>query len=98
MAIFPALIDFGEVPVGSVSRPETLIFKNLEGHTLQIARVLISGHAPASFREQHFGATIEAGGTLPIQVTFAPEARGARFASAAMTSQAHVDREAHANA
>ncbi len=81
MTIFPALIDFGEVAVGSLSQPETITFKNLGSRALQIARVLISGHAPAAFREQHFDATVEAGGTLPIQVTFTPEAKGARFAN-----------------
>ena len=53
MTIFPALIDFGEVAVGSVSEPETLTFKNLGSRALRIARVLIGGHAPTSFREQH---------------------------------------------
>jgi len=81
VAIFPTLIDFGEVAVGGASQIETLTLRNLEQHALLISRVLISGHAPASFREQHSGTGIEAGGMLPIQVTFTPEAKGARFAN-----------------
>jgi len=80
-AIFPALIDFGEVPVGGSSAAETVTFKNPQPRALQVLKVLITGHAPDAFRARHGDLTIAPGATFSIQVTFTPELKGARFAN-----------------
>jgi hypothetical protein len=57
------------------------MFKNAQGRPLQIRNVLITGHAPSAFRVRQPEATVQPGATFPIQVSFTPEVKGARFAN-----------------
>ena len=67
--------------MGGCSAPETLTFRNAQGRPLHIRTVLITGHAPFAFRVRHPDATVEPGATFPMQVSFTPEVKGARFAN-----------------
>ncbi len=79
-AIFPALIDFGEVPIGGISAAETLTFQNTQNRALQVLKVLITGHAPAAFRARHSDTTVPPGAIFEMHVAFKPDVKGARFA------------------
>ena len=67
--------------MGGSSASEILTFTNAHNRPLQILNVLITGHAPSAFRVRHAHATVQPGATFPIQVSFTPEVKGARFAN-----------------
>ncbi|MBV8514526.1 MAG: choice-of-anchor D domain-containing protein, partial [Acidobacteria bacterium] len=74
----PATVAFGNQGVGTTSTAETVTLKNNSTATVSNIVVSITGSGAASFAETtQCGATLAAGASCTISVTFAPTATGA---------------------
>jgi hypothetical protein len=75
-------MNFGTVPVGTSSSPQTATFTNNAKFALPIKSLLITGADPLDFSETNTcGTSVAAGASCTISVTFKPTVTGTRTAS-----------------
>ena len=85
----PTSIAFGSLPVGTTSAATTVTLTNTGLATLNISNIGFTGQNPAQFSQTNTcGATVAAGGTCTISVTFTPTAVRALSASLSVTDNA----------
>ena len=83
-SITPLSLSFGTVVIGTVSSPQTVALTNAGGAPLTIGSIQLTGTGGTSFAlANSCGASLAAGATCNIQVTFDPTA--AATASASLT-------------
>jgi hypothetical protein len=72
-----ATLDFGVVPVGSVSAPKTLIVTNVGGGTSPVLMLFVGdGHHFPVYQDRCSGAVLLPGGTCTVAFTFNPDITG----------------------
>lgn len=82
----PYSITFGGQAIGSTSAPQTITLTNTGNATLNLSNIGIVGMNATDFAETNTcGATLSAGGSCPIQVTFTPNSIGTVSASIAIS-------------
>ncbi|KAA1418791.1 choice-of-anchor D domain-containing protein [Nocardioides humilatus] len=83
-------LDFGALEIGASSAPMTATIENVGSGPLQVSGVSLAGADPDDFviGSHSCVATIPAGGTCEVPVTFSPQHRGARTASLRFTDSA----------
>jgi hypothetical protein len=85
----PASINFGNEAVGMASAPQTLTLTNTGAGVLGISGIALTGINAVDFAETNTcGATLGAGSSCTISVTFTPTATGLRSASLTVTDDA----------
>lgn len=94
-AVSVAGIDFGAVPVGSVSTARAVSVSNIGGGLLEIAAVSLEGASDAQFRivsDACTGASLAPGSACAVTVAFAPTALGAQAADLTVASNSVTGR------
>ena len=82
VSLSPASLDFGNQLVGTSSQPQTVTLTNHAARDLAIYGGKLTGTNPASFAEtNNCGASVPAGGSCTISVTFTPCCKGSRSAT-----------------
>jgi hypothetical protein len=77
----PASVNFGNVPVGMMSQPQTITLTNIDTATLNLFGIGISGANYGDFAETTTcGSSLPSGASCAINVTFTPTAKGSRNA------------------
>ncbi|HVI06787.1 MAG TPA: choice-of-anchor D domain-containing protein [Candidatus Binatia bacterium] len=77
----PGSVTFAKQAVGVTSAPQTITLINSQQATLNISSILFTGVDPADFAQtNNCGASLAAGSTCSINVTFTPGAVGTRTA------------------
>jgi uncharacterized repeat protein (TIGR03803 family) len=85
----PASVAFGAIGVGVTSPVRKVTLTNTGTASLSISSIAITGADPGDFAQTHTcGASLAAGASCTISVTFAPAATGARSASLSVTDGA----------
>ncbi|MEK7752986.1 MAG: SBBP repeat-containing protein, partial [Acidobacteriota bacterium] len=87
----PASLSFGNQNVGTTSASKTVTLTNSGTAPLVITTVTLTGAKPGDFNKTGdtcAGATIAAGNTCTMTVTFAPTALGSRSAALSVTDNA----------
>lgn len=87
----PAVLDFGEVPVGTAAPAAVLTLRNPGTAPLAVKAVLVEGAAAADFigaSDRCSGALLAPGATCTLGFTFAPTLAGERRASLRVWSDA----------
>ncbi len=90
-SITPASMDFGTVVVGKASSAKTAILSNAGGGSLTVSSVALGGANVGDFALAGTcasGATLSAGQSCTISVTFRPTQIGPRTASISVTTSA----------
>lgn len=78
----PASIAFGSLAVGSTSAPQPLTMTNVGPTSLNITNIFISGARTTSFSQtNNCGASLAAGASCTINVTFNPKLKGSLTAN-----------------
>ena len=73
--ISPASINFGSLPVGTTSPPQTLTVTNSGNEPLAIDNVTVTGASASSFSlTDHRGTGLAAGASCTLQITLLPSA------------------------
>jgi hypothetical protein len=84
ISLFPNTVTFGNEPVGKKSKAHTIVIGNPSGTPFDIASIKMAGADPGDFAETNTcsvsPATLAAGATCHITVTFTPAATGIRTA------------------
>jgi hypothetical protein len=79
---WPRTLDFGNLTLGSSSSPRNLTFSNTSLFTINISSIAIAGTAAGDFSQvSTCGATLAAGTSCTVSVTFTPTAAGIRTAA-----------------
>ncbi|GAB4556976.1 MAG: hypothetical protein Tsb0020_00690 [Haliangiales bacterium] len=89
IAVAPAQLSFGDQQVDSTSQPQSFSISNAAGafrDDLNVANIQVIGANAADFAVSQSGATVPAGNSALIDVTFTPQAAGARSAQVRITS------------
>jgi len=82
----PSSLNFGSIKVGQPSSPKPITLKNLGTTTLSITSIAVTGTNSGDFTQTNTcGASVGAGGSCTINVTFTPSATGSRTASVSVT-------------
>jgi len=82
----PSSLNFGSIKVGQTSSPKPITLKNLGTTTLSITSIAVTGTNSGDFTQTNTcGASVGAGGSCTINVTFTPSATGSRTASVSVT-------------
>lgn len=79
--VVPASLDFGQVSVGSISSPRTVIVSNVGGEDLVLGTVTINGTNATEFTNTGGSAQLSPGSSCNVTVAFAPQSEGAKTAS-----------------
>ena len=75
-------VNFGSQPVGTASKPQTIILTNHSGTMLSISGISITGTNSGDFSQINAcGKSLSGGASCTIDVTFKPTAKGARVAT-----------------
>jgi hypothetical protein len=78
----PASLTIGSQPVGAVSPPQTILLTNTGNAVLDVSSITVTGTNSADFSQtNNCGASVAAGASCTITVTFQPNAMGALSAS-----------------
>jgi FtsP/CotA-like multicopper oxidase with cupredoxin domain len=89
VSLTPTSLNFGTVARGRTSAPQTVTLKNTGGSTLTINRISIGGNNRSDFTQTNTcGASLAAGASCAINVTFRPLARGTRTATVSVSDNA----------
>lgn len=87
--LLPAGLSFSSVGVGTTSAAKTVTLTNIGTATLTITAIAITGTNAGDFQQTHTcGASLAAGASCTISVTFKPTATGARSATVSVTDNA----------
>lgn len=88
IGVTPTVVDFGEVNTGSTSPAQAVTIQNLGDVSLSISNITLSGADAGRFAisSNNCGASISAGGSCTVQLTFTPTAMGNRSAFLVITS------------
>jgi VCBS repeat protein/HYDIN/CFA65/VesB family protein/ASPM-SPD-2-Hydin domain-containing protein len=85
-------LNFGNVPVGSTGTAQTVTLTNTGTAPLTITSIAVTGTNSGDFADTNTcpasGATLAAGASCTISVTFTPTATGSRAASVSITDDA----------
>ncbi len=82
VTLSPPMLNFGSVTVGTSSAPQSSTFTNTAKFALPIKNLLITGANPLDFSQTNTcGASVAAGASCTITVTFRPTAIGPRTAA-----------------
>jgi hypothetical protein len=82
----PTTLNFGNQPVNTASLAKTITLSNKSSAAVTMSSITITGTNPGSFSQTHTcGASIAAGASCFIKVTFKPTATGARTAAVSVS-------------
>jgi hypothetical protein len=82
LTVNPARATFSSQSVGTSSNPTPIMLGNTGNSTLNITGISIEGTDSADFNQtNHCGASLAAGGSCTVNVTFTPTIDGSRIAS-----------------
>jgi hypothetical protein len=85
----PTSLNFGKLPVGTTSAPQSATLNNPGGATLTIGGIQLAGAAANDYAETNTcGTSLAAGASCTITVTFTPSAAGVRNATVNVTDNA----------
>ncbi|HRW08390.1 MAG TPA: choice-of-anchor D domain-containing protein, partial [Caldilineaceae bacterium] len=86
--VTPSDIDFGEVNTGSTAPAQAVTIESLGDVSLSINTISLSGTDAGQFAisSNDCGASVSAGGSCTVQMTFSPTASGSRSALLVITS------------
>jgi hypothetical protein len=87
----PSTLNFGIVTVGKASSTQYATLKNTGGGPISISALAMGGANPTDFTRKGtcaVNATLSAGASCTITITFKPAAVGLRTASVAVTTSA----------
>jgi len=85
----PSVLTFGNQPVGTTSSEQTVTLSNTGNATLTITKIAFTGTNPRQFAQNNTcGASLSAGGSCTISVTFAPTVAFSPSASLTVTGNA----------
>src|SRR6266571_439586 len=88
-SLSPASLSFGNQTVGARSAAQVITLSNAGTASLSISGIAITGTNSGDFAQTHTcGASLAAGTSCTISVTFKPTATGARSAGVAVTDNA----------
>src|SRR5207237_5895823 len=88
-SLSPASLSFGNQTVGASSAAQSITLSNTGAAALSISGIAITGTNSGDFTQTHTcGASLAAGTSCAISVTFKPTATGTRTASVAVTDNA----------
>lgn len=83
LSLAPSKLEFGSVPVGTKTQPQTVTVINSASSALNIADILVSG---IDFSQiNNCGTKLAAGAQCSIQITFQPAISGTRLGTAIIT-------------
>lgn len=87
--VTPTTIDFGTVNSGSTSPAQAVTIQNQGDVTLNISSIALSGSDAARFAisSNNCGATLSAGASCTVQITFTPTTAGNRSALLVITNK-----------
>jgi len=89
VSLNPASIAFGNQPVGTTSSATAVTLNNTGNGPLSITSITFTGTNPGQFAQTNTcGATVYAGGSCTISVTFVPITTGSKSASLTVTDNA----------
>ena len=86
--VTPGTLDFGEVNTGSTSPAQAVTIQNQGEVSLSLSNISLSGTDAARFAisSNNCGATLSAGASCTVQISFAPTTSGNRSALLVITS------------
>jgi probable HAF family extracellular repeat protein len=88
-ALSPAALAFGSIASGNTSAAQTITLSNPGTATLNLSGIAIAGANASQFHETHScGATLAAGASCTISVTFAPTTGAAASATLSVADDA----------
>jgi hypothetical protein len=88
-SLAPASLSFGNQQVGTTSAAQTLTLSNTGNASLAITSITIAGTNSSDFAQSNTcGASLNAGASCSISVTFKPTATGARNATVSVSDNA----------
>ena len=92
LAVSPASLAFGTVPVGSSSAAQPVTVTNAGDADLTVQSASIPGEGAGDYQVTGLDApaVLAPGGSLELQIAFSPQAAGARNASLVVTSDSPV--------
>ena len=86
VVLSPTSLSFGTLPVGSLSKPQTVTLSNKGTTALSLSSLLIGGADAADFsKTTTCGSSLAAANSCTVTVTFKPRAKGARTATLQFT-------------
>ena len=91
VTLSPNSVDFGSVPVGKKSPPQTVTLENVGANDLSISPITIGGNDPGDFSETNnctstpIPPLTKSQSTCKIKVTFTPKQQGERSAVLTIT-------------
>jgi hypothetical protein len=86
VALNPTALQFGSLPVGSTSQPQSVLLRNVSSVALSISSITVNG----DFAENDIcGTSVPAGGSCTLSVTFTPTAGGSRSGSIVIQDNAN---------
>jgi len=89
VGLSPSSLSFGNEPVGVVSPSQTITLSNTGNAALSITGLALAGANPSDFAQSNnCGASVAAGGSCTISVTFTPAARGSFTAAVSVADNA----------
>ena len=89
VTLSPTSLTFASQDTGTGSSAQTATLTNTGKTTLQISSIALGGFDPSPFAQTHTcGATLSAGASCTISVTFAPSAAGLASATLTVTDDA----------
>lgn len=87
--VWPLALNFGNQGIGVSSTPLVATFTNSESAPLTMSGVTFSGANASEFSEtDNCGASLAAGSSCTVNITFTPQAGGARTATMSITDSA----------
>jgi hypothetical protein len=85
----PTSLNFGKLPVGTTSAPQSATLTNTGGAALTIGSIQLAGAAASDYVEANTcGTSLSTGSSCTITVTFTPSAAGVRNATVNVTDNA----------
>lgn len=91
VSLTPSSLNFGDVPVGKKSQPQTVTLENIGANDLSISQITIGGNDPGDFSETNtcpsapIPPLAKSKSACKIKVTFAPKQQGERDAVLTIT-------------
>ena len=91
MLLFPSSFNFGSVPVGTASDPQTLTINNGVGTPIHITDISISGDDAGDFSilTNTCSSVLPSGQSCIVKTVLTPQSSGARTAALNITDDAH---------
>ena len=89
LSLSSSTINFGSVSTGMTSPAQPVTVANIGGAALAISNIVISGGNTGDFAQtNNCGATLLAGGSCTINITFSPATTGARSSAVTISDNA----------